>query len=103
MKRLTTNSIFYVLIVTGLLLISVSCKKTEDDPVTVPTTVIDMGGNVYHTISIGSQVWIVENMKVMKYNDGTEIPLVTDSASRENLKTSGNCWYDNNESTNKNI
>jgi uncharacterized protein (TIGR02145 family) len=102
-KRFPITSIFSILIITGLLLFEVSCKKTEDDPVIVPTTVTDIDGNVYHTVTIGSQVWMVENLKVTKYNDGVAIPYVPDSAAWINLKTQGYCWYDNDASTNKNI
>ena len=56
----------------------------------------DIDGNVYHTITIGTQVWMVENLKTTKYNDGTAIPLVTDNAAWRNLTTPGYCWYINN-------
>ncbi len=37
-------------------------------------TVTDYDGNVYHTVSIGEQVWLQENLKSLHYSDGTEIP-----------------------------
>jgi uncharacterized protein (TIGR02145 family) len=38
---------------------------------------------------------MVENLKTTRYNDGTAIPLVTDSAAWGNLSTPGCCWYNN--------
>jgi uncharacterized repeat protein (TIGR02543 family) len=53
----------------------------------------DADGNVYTEVTIGTQVWMVENLMTTKYNDGTAIPLVTDTASWGNLTTPGYCWY----------
>jgi uncharacterized protein (TIGR02145 family) len=100
MKRVIRTSIFTMSIIGALVLFAVSCKKSDPDK--VPATVTDMDGNLYHTVTIGSQVWMVENLKVTRYNDGTAIPQVTDSASWENLKSPGYCWYDNHDSTNQN-
>ena len=66
------------------------------------TTVTDADGNVYHTITIGTQTWTVENLKTTHYNDGTAIPNVTDNTAWENLTTGAYCWYDNDSTTNKN-
>jgi uncharacterized protein (TIGR02145 family) len=67
------------------------------------TTVTDADGNVYHTVTIGTQTWTVENLKTTKYNDGTTIPLVTDSTTWVNLTTAGYCWFNNDAATNKNV
>lgn len=61
-------------------------------------TVTDIDGNVYHTVTIGTQVWLVENLKTTKYNDGTSVPNITDNIAWSNLKTPAFCWYDNNVS-----
>jgi uncharacterized protein (TIGR02145 family) len=62
------------------------------------TIVYDANGNIYSTVRISSQVWMTENLNTTKYNDGTDIPLLTDSTSTD----PGYCWYDNNEAGNKN-
>jgi uncharacterized protein (TIGR02145 family) len=67
---------------------------------TPASTVTDIDGNVYHTVTIGSQVWMVENLKTTKFNDGTAIPLVTDAATWGNITSPRYCWYNNNSSTN---
>jgi uncharacterized protein (TIGR02145 family)/uncharacterized repeat protein (TIGR02543 family) len=69
---------------------------------TTPLLVNDADGNQYHTVTIGTQVWTVENLKTTKFNDGSAIPLVTDSATWANLATPGYCWYNNDAATYKN-
>ena len=64
-------------------------------------TVTDIDGNVYHIVTIGTQVWMVENLKTTKFNDGSSITLVTDNSAWSKLTTPGYCWQ-NNHISNKN-
>jgi uncharacterized protein (TIGR02145 family) len=57
--------------------------------------VFDDDGNAYHLVKIGNQVWMVENLRTTKYNDGTSIPLIRDGKAWSVLKTPGYCWYNN--------
>jgi len=66
-------------------------------------TITDVEGNVYNTISIGNQIWTVENLKTTKYNDGTGIPLVSSESSWTNLPSPAFCWYDNNPTSYKDL
>jgi len=63
-------------------------------------TVRDIDGNLYQAVRIGNQVWTVENLRVTRYNDGSNIPIETDNTAWSNLTTPGYCWY-NNDATNK--
>jgi uncharacterized protein (TIGR02145 family) len=62
----------------------------------------DVDGNTYNTVTIGTQTWMTGNLKTTKYNDGSPISLVTDSAAWATLTAPAYCWYNNDESANKN-
>ena len=69
-------------------------------------TVTDIEGNVYKTVTIGTQTWMAKNLKTTNYNDGKAIPLVADNAAWTNrdsiaLTNPAYYWY-NNDSTYKN-
>jgi len=52
---------------------------------------------IYKTIRIGDQIWMAENLRTTKLNDGTAIDLVEKSKARANLSTPAYSWYDDNE------
>jgi len=95
MNTVIKVSIHLVLTTGFLVVLLTGCKKEDED-----LTVTDIDGNVYNTVTIGSQVWMAENLKTTKYNDGTLIPLVTDNTAWKNATTPAFCWY-NNDISNK--
>ena len=56
----------------------------------------DCNGNEYETIQIGDQLWIAENLKTTHYNDGSEIPNITNNGDWGSLSIGANGDYDNN-------
>ena len=67
-------------------------------------TVTDIDGNVYNTVTIGTQVWMKENLKTTQYDDSTAIPLVTGDSNWDALTATDKayCWYDDDSATNAN-
>jgi len=58
-------------------------------------TVTDIDGNIYHSVTIGTQVWLVENLKTTKYRNGSAIPNVTDNTAWSILTTGAYSDYNN--------
>ena len=50
-------------------------------------TVVDVDGNMYHTVKIGKQIWMQENLKTTKYSDGSPIPKEPNNAKWKKLTT----------------
>jgi uncharacterized protein (TIGR02145 family) len=78
-------------LIAGLFLIAIPLKAQQEKT----GTVTDIDGNVYHTITIGQQVWMVENLKTTKYRDGKPIPNITDKRSWRKLTTGACCDFNN--------
>jgi len=62
-------------------------------------TISDVEGNSYRTVTIGSQIWMAENLKTTRYNDNSPIPIVADQSNWDALTTPAYCWYNNDRST----
>ncbi len=85
------------LFVIGLLVsFAMGCDKDEpaDPDPTRYGTMTDQDGNTYKTITIGTQTWMAENLRVTKYRNGDPIPNVTDDTAWENLSTGAYCTYE---------
>jgi uncharacterized protein (TIGR02145 family) len=58
-------------------------------------SISDLDGNIYNTVTIGTQIWMAENLKTTKYRNGDPIPNVTDPTQWSNLTTGAYCNNDN--------
>ncbi len=63
-------------------------------------TVTDIDGNVYNTVTIGTQVWMKENLKVSKYKNGDVIPTNLDSAAWYTTPSGAFAIYNNDAANN---
>ncbi|MBU1100117.1 MAG: fibrobacter succinogenes major paralogous domain-containing protein [Bacteroidetes bacterium] len=90
---------FFLIIM--LMLATVACQNDESYPADENESglVADVDGNVYHTVTIGSQVWMAENLIVTHFSNGDPIPNITENTDWAALTTPAYCFYENNSST----
>jgi len=69
---------------------------SDDIEFTTLNTVSDAEGNRYNTVSLGSKVWMKENLRSRVYSNGAAIPYI--SSEWSSLKTAAYTWYDFDES-----
>ena len=70
---------------TLLIFILFSCSN-DDNSSGRSNSIVDADGNIYNTITVGNQIWMLENLKTTTYNDGTPI----------NEYVFGNDWHNGN-------
>jgi uncharacterized protein (TIGR02145 family) len=72
--------------------------KSVGFAVEVKDSVSDIIGNLYSLVWIGDQLWMKENLRTTKYNDGSSITLQEDNECWYTQTTEAFCWYENNMS-----
>jgi len=72
-------------------------ERSFTTPEALVPKLLDIDQNIYYTVTIGSQVWMAENLKALRYSDGRSIPRVEDRLTWYNfaMYTRAYCWYDN--------
>ena len=73
-----------------------SCKKDNGGQPDGDEGVRDIDGNHYDTLKVGAKIWMTENLKTTKYNDGTAIPTGLSDEAWRTTKTGAYSIYDNN-------
>jgi uncharacterized protein (TIGR02145 family) len=88
--------------------VSLVFPKVESDEDSNPDleygSVTDIDGNIYKTIQIGYQTWLADNLKVTKYNDGSQIYYESNGGPAGytdwfGLEKGAYCWFDNDPDT----
>ena len=99
---------FYIVILisfgTGLVLFTNSgCSKKSDDSTPSDTSLIkDNDGNVYHSVTIGTQKWLVENLKTTNYRNGDPVTPGKSGKQLSDNRSDGKYWnYANSDSLGK--
>jgi uncharacterized protein (TIGR02145 family) len=106
MKSSILNSI---LLIISVPILFPGCKKEDSEKINpyngktsalfnsdlIYGTMTDQEGNEYRTITIDTMTWMAENLRTTIYNDGTDIPNITDNTEWSNLTYGAYCNYDN--------
>ncbi|MGE0076726.1 MAG: fibrobacter succinogenes major paralogous domain-containing protein [Bacteroidales bacterium] len=66
-------------------------------------TMTDHEGNVYKTITVGSQTWMAENLRVTTYRNGDPIPNLENYDDWKATSEGAFCWLNNDPETNMDI
>lgn len=88
---------FYLLIISGLVILFTSTTSSQK---VNKKTVRDIDNNVYNTVTIGEQTWMVENLKTTHYRNGDAILHATVDMQwfeTTNERIGAYCNYENDE------
>jgi uncharacterized protein (TIGR02145 family) len=96
MKTCSKISILLLLLVPYVFM-NTRCQKDKEPPDQVSVT--DFDGNVYKTVTIGTQAWMKENLKTIRYSNGDPIPNISDNTQWQSLSDGAFCYYENNVSS----
>jgi uncharacterized protein (TIGR02145 family) len=80
-----------------------SLGTTYGEDMSFMTLLADIDGNVYKVVTIGTQVWMAENLKATKFNDSSDIRLAADNTAWYQALSPGYCWFNNDKDTFGNI
>lgn len=97
----------YSLFIASMAFIFSACRKDGNNDNTVNSTngkttavfnstvtydtMTDQDGNIYKTVTIGSQTWMAENLRTTKYNEGSSIPYVRGNDKWSSLTSGAYC------------
>jgi uncharacterized protein (TIGR02145 family) len=75
---------------------SVGTVYGDEVAFTTKNTVTDIDGNTYATVTIGTQTWMVDNLRTTRYCNGDTIANITENGEWVSATTGAQCNYQNN-------
>jgi uncharacterized protein (TIGR02145 family) len=75
--------------------------KREIDYTGQRGTISDINSNLYKTVGIGTQLWMAQNLRTSRLNDGKKINCVSDNTQWKSLTQPGYSWYNNDSISNE--
>ena len=93
LNNLTSGTVYYL---AAYAKIDNQYIYSETDTLGTNGYLTDIEGNTYRIVRIGDLYWMADNLKTTKYNDGTDIPNLTDHTDWSTDTIGACCWYDNN-------
>lgn len=76
-------------------------QKPKTVAAIIPTTVSDVDSNVYSIVKIGTQQWMLENLRTKHFSNGKAIAMVKDSTRWAVFNSAAYCVYANDSSNMK--
>lgn len=87
MRINTARFIMSIMIFTIISMVS-GCKKDQDKE-----GIRDADGNLYHSVTIGTQTWLTENLRATKYRNGDDILNIKSSSEWIHSREGAWCKY----------
>lgn len=79
----------------------IDCSEMNGDY--IPNAYIDNAGNSYNAKVIGTLVWLIEDLRDTKFNDGTNVPITASNSNWSAASSTGLCCYPDNRADYQNI
>jgi uncharacterized protein (TIGR02145 family) len=93
-------SLFFLFSITLLSVTLTGCKKEDKPPEIQYGAVTDIDGNEYNAVTIGTQTWMVDNLKTTRYSNGDDVSTGLNDSEWENAISGAYAIYSNNDANN---
>jgi len=75
-------------------------NPSENNPIIVYGAVTDIDGNIYNAVILGTQTWMMENLKTTRYRNGDPIPTGLSDTVWSNTSSGAYAIYNNDNGNN---
>lgn len=102
LKSTGNSRCFTSAVLVMLVFLSAGCGiRSSRDDVRGKERVTDADGNVYTLVTIGSQVWMAQNLKTTRFRNGDPIPRISQDSEWQKTGEGAFCFYNNERKSGK--